>query len=383
MNEARPACFSRPQRMIIDVHCHIGFSARRVESSGDRYTFEQNGAAGHPGFDSYFSPRLTSRAAWFFVRRWLGVDPRLQPGVAMDAEIARVYERHWSQMPSVDRVVLLAFDEYHDDAGHVIGPALRRCQRGSDLYSSNSFVAAYCRSNPSRYLFGASIHPYRSADGRTAVDMLDEVAGGASRPVLVKWLPIHQNIRADDPRTIAFLRRAAALRIAILVHYGGEMSLSRQHMEFEHPGPMLAVLRQLRAEDAMPTVIVAHLATPSFSWQSSDGFDVLAAALTGEFRDAPIYADISALAAFGRTRWLPVLADRPELQRKVVWGSDFPIPVMLLPYWRHLDRATRRRIAAVPSWVEQDFQLKKAFGLSPEIFTRAAEILGVNANVGG
>ncbi|MBK8269064.1 MAG: hypothetical protein IPK83_12455 [Planctomycetes bacterium] len=364
--------------MVIDVHCHIGFSAKRADPNIQRFSFEQNGAAGHAGFDSYFSPRLIARPAWFFVRRWLGVDPRLKPGDALDAAIESIYEKHWSQMPSVDRLVLLAFDEYHDDDGCVIGPAGRFQKRGSDIYSSNSFVAAYCRTNPNRYLFGASLHPYRVYEGRSAPDLLVELAASSPRPSLIKWLPIHQNIRADDPRTIAFLRRAAELKITILVHYGGEMSLSRQHMEFEHPGPMLGVLRKLRTESAMPTVIVAHLATPSFPWQSADGFNMLAEALTGEFREAPLYADISALAAFGRTSWLPHLAERADLQRKVVWGTDFPIPVMFMPYWRHLDRTTRRRIAAIPSWVEQDFQLKKAFNLQPEVFTRAAEILRVS-----
>lgn len=365
--------------MVIDVHCHIGFSARRLAAVSRRFSFEQDGAEGNPGFDSYFSPRLIARPAWFFVRRWLGVDSRLQPGDALDSAIAAIYERHWSQMPGVDRLVLLAFDEYRDDAGHVIGPAARGQNRGSDLYSSNSFVAEYCRANPQRYLFGASIHPYRTDGARSAADLLDEVVAGDPRPALVKWLPIHQNIRAEDPRTVAFLRRAAERRVAILVHYGGEMSLSRQHMEFEHPGPMLGVLRQLRADGAMPTVIVAHMATPSFPWQRADGFRMLADAMLGEFRDAPLYADISALAAFGRTKWLPHLAKHPELQDKIVWGSDFPIPVMLAPYWLRLDRRTRRRIAALPSWVEQDLQLKRAFRLKEEVFTRAEKILGIGS----
>lgn len=367
--------------MVIDVHCHIGYSARTASTAIPRYSFEQFGAPGNPGFDSYFSPRLLGRAAWFFVRRWLGVDPRLPPGAALDEQISRVYERHWSRMPSVDRVVLLAFDEYHNDNGSVIGPAAKGDRRGSDLYTSNSLVAAVCRERPSRYLFGASIHPYRVDRARTAIDMLDEIARGEPRPVLVKWLPIHQNIRADDERTIAFLRRAAELNIAILVHYGGEMSLTRQHDEFEHPGAMIDLLRRLRTEGAMPTVIVAHMATPSFPWQSRDGFETLAEALLGEFRDAPLYADISALAAFGRTRWLADLAERPDLQEKVVWGSDFPIPVMLLPYWRHLDRRTRRRIAQLPSWVEQDYQLKRAMGLCNEVFTRASQILNLPKTV--
>lgn len=358
--------------MVIDVHCHVGYSARRVDPSIARLGFETQGAAGSPGYDSYLSPRLLRRPAWFFVRRWLGIDGALDRGDALDAAIERVNLRHWLNAPGVDRLVLLAFDEYHDDDGRPIGMAAVGQKRGSDLYASNSLVQAMCDSRPDRFLFGASIHPYR--DNASAL-LEQATAAGAC---LVKWLPIHQNIRADDPRTTAFLRRAAELKVPMLIHYGGEMSLSRQHMEFEHPGPMLGVLRALRREGTMPPVIVAHAATPSFRWQSRSGFDVLTEALRGEFRHAPLYADISALAAFGRTVWLRRLARQRDLHRKLVWGSDYPIPVMISAFRRLVDRPTRRRIASLSSWIEQDLQLKKALGFADCVFNQAADILRVS-----
>ncbi len=362
--------------MIIDVHCHVGYSARRVNPDIERFSFEKNGAPAHPGFDSYFSPRMLGRLTWWALRRMLKVDPSLPAGDALDDAIAQANERHWSRMTTVDRLVLLAFDEYHDDAGVAHGPVDRKSQRGSDLYVSNSLVRAMCREHPDRYLLGASIHPYRNHDGKTACDMLEEVA--AAGAALIKWLPIHQNMRAEDPRTVAFLRRAAALKVPMLIHYGGEMSLGRQHMEFESPLPMLDVLRQLKRESAMPTVIVAHAATPSFPWQGKSYALAFHDALVGEFAHDPLYADISALAAFGRSGWLPRLAWRRELHRKLVWGTDYPIPVLLAPYWLRL-WGQRRRIAAIPSWVERDLALKRALGFDDCVFTQAAKILRVEA----
>jgi predicted TIM-barrel fold metal-dependent hydrolase len=355
--------------MVIDVHCHVGLSARRVDPSIPRFLFEPDGAEGSPGYDSFLSPRLLRRPAWFFVKRWMKIDPALPRGEALDQRIEAVNEMHWSNMPSVDRLVLLAFDEYRTDDGHALGAAEKGQRRGSDLYTSNSLVKAMCVARPDRYLFGASIHPYRHG----SLEMLAEVA--AAGAALIKWLPIHQNIRAEDPRTVAFLREAARLGVPMLIHYGGEMSLSRQHMEFEHPGPMLDTLRALQREEALPCVIVAHAATPSFPWQSSAGFHALMTALLGELSAAPIYADISALAAFGRTDWLSRLATSPQTHRKLVWGSDYPIPVLTGPFWRILDRGTRRRIAAIPSWVEKDLQLKRALGFDDAVFTRAAKLL--------
>ena len=371
--------------MVIDVHCHVGLSARRADPSIPRFSFEPDGARGTPGYDSYLSPRLLKRPAWFFIRRWLGIDAKLGRGDELDVQIEAVNHCHWSQTPSVDRLVLLAFDEYHDDSGRAIGVVERGRAMGSDLYASNSFVRAICAAAPpaqpvssplrGRFLLGGSIHPYRTHGEHSACDLLEELATAGA--VLVKWLPVHQNIGADDPRTVEFLRTAARLGVPMLIHYGGEMSLTPQHKEYEDPRPLLGVLRGLRAEGAMPTVIVAHVATPSFRWQSEHGFEALASALVGEFRDAPLYADISALAAFGRTLWLRRIADMPELHDKLVWGSDFPVPLMLRSFRRVLGRRARRDIAALPSWIEQDIRLKRAVGYPEGVFTRAAQILGV------
>src|SRR5262245_31779681 len=100
--------------MIIDVHCHVGYSARKVDPAMLRFSFEQKGAAGHPGFDSYFSPRVMWKwgllCRWWFTRNALGVDWRLGIGDALDAQITAFDERHMLGAKDVDRIVLLAFD---------------------------------------------------------------------------------------------------------------------------------------------------------------------------------------------------------------------------------------------------------------------------------
>lgn len=358
--------------MIIDVHCHAGLSARRVNPAVPRFSFEPTGSIGSPGYDSYFSPRLLRRVAWFFLARWSHIDRALGPGDELDAAIEANHAFHHANT-TADRLVLLAFDEYHDNAGRAIGMVSSRGRPGSDLYVSNTFVRALCRARPDRYLFGGSIHPYRPG----ATDMLAELA--AAGVTLIKWLPYHQNIDAKDHRTVSFLRAAAVHHIPVLIHYGGETSLSPLHSEFEHPGPMLETLCRLRGNDEMPTVIIAHVATPSFPWQNHDGYDTLVDALLGEFDNAPLYADISALAAFGRTSWCRKLAKSPALHRKLLWGSDFPIPPIIRFFWMTLDRATRKRIAALPSWIEQDLQLKRALGFDDCVFRQAADVLNVKA----
>ena len=151
--------------------------------------------------------------------------------------------------------------------------------------------------------------------------------------------------------------------------------MARQHMEFEDPTPMLRVLRRLRKEGRMPTVMVAHAATPSFLWQSGAGHRALVGALLGEFADAPLYAEISALTALGRTGWLKRLARRKELHGKLVWGSDYPVPVMLRLLGGAIDRGRRKAIAAEPSFIEQSLLACRAAGFNEEVFTNAAKIV--------
>src|SRR5262245_2932416 len=209
--------------MIVDVHCHVGYSAWKVDPSIPRFPFEPQGAEGHHGFDSYFSPRVLWKwgllCRWWFARNALGVDWRLGVGPALDAQIKPFDERHMLGAKTVDRIVLMAFDEYHTDAGAALGPSPRGGVMGSDLYASNSLVRSICAAHPERFLFGASIHPYRTYEGRPATDLLPELKSAGA--VLIKWLPLHMNIRAGDPRTIAFLRRAYELKLTMLIHYGG------------------------------------------------------------------------------------------------------------------------------------------------------------------
>ena len=138
----------------------------------------------------------------------------------------------------VDRVVVLAFDQYHRNDGTCLGPARPGQKFGTDLYVSNTYVRELCRQHPDKLLFGASIHPYRPG----ATQMLEEAAGAGA--VLVKWLPLAHNIHPEDPRTVAFLRKAGQIGMPMLIHYGGERALGSMHPEFEDPSGLLRTLRQ-------------------------------------------------------------------------------------------------------------------------------------------
>ena len=344
-------------------------TALPADGGADRFTFEPAGSSAQPGLDSYVSPRALHGPLFRFLTSRLGIHSGLRSGPAFDEQLRRAYATHLMDCSSIDALVLLAFDEVHDDEGVALGPTAVPGRPGSDTYSSNTFVHRHCLGHPDRFLFGASIHPYRP----DAVDALHEVAGAGA--VLIKWLPVNQNIDPADPRTMAFLRAAGELGMPILAHYGGELVLTCHRADQMAPQPMLDALRSLRRDGAMPPVIVAHCATPTFPWEPGRYFYSLGEALMGEFRDAPLYADVSAMT--NRPYWLWKLArDRRwrGLQRKLVFGSDFPVPPLWIPFVWQL-RHHWGRLRNEPSWIERSLLITRSLGFDEQVFHRAGGVL--------
>lgn len=354
--------------MIIDVHCHYTLT-RRPATTAERFTFEPAAPpADAPlptAFDSCVSDRALRRWSWRAARWWLKLPP---PGPALDAHLEQQYAAHLHAPGPITRYVLLAFDAVHDDAGQCVPLPPPGDRFGSDIYTSNSLIHALCRSHPERFLFGASVHPYRAH----ADDAVREVfAHGAC---LLKWLPRHQNIRFDDPRTRAVLRVCATLGLPVLVHVGPEFTLTTQQRAGTDLPALLDALRALRRDDALPTTIVAHLATPVTAGSSGRDFHLLLKALTGEFADAPLFGDISALVAFAKVGYLRRILRRPELHSRLLFGSDFPIPPALFRLRGRLGPAyaTLRR---VPSWPQQAALAYRTLGVQDIALQRATTLL--------
>ncbi len=357
--------------MIIDMHCHYTLS-RQSSITDDRFSFESpapvpsNGAAPLPtAYDSCIADRALNRLDWKLAR----VVGRLPaPGPALDAYLSREYDAHLAPPGPVERFVLLAFDAVHDDNGRVLPLPRRGSDRGNDIYTSNSLIRAKCRGHPDRWLFGASVHPYRA----DAVALVEEVfAAGAC---LLKWIPQHHNINPCDPRTLDVLRTCARLGLPVLVHIGEEFALATQFRAWRPIDPLLEALRSLRREDAMPCTIVAHVATPVTPWGDRRSHRLLLEALRGDLADAPLYADISALTSWAKVGYLRRLAADHTLHHKLLYGSDFPIPLAMPRLRRDLGREYRR-IAAIRSWPQRTAAIARHVGFEEIVLQRAAELL--------
>jgi uncharacterized protein len=250
----------------------------------------------------------------------------------------------------VDAAVVLAFDAVYDADG-------QRDPRRTHFEVANDYVRDVTR----RYrglLYGASIHPYR----RDAVRELERVARDGA--VLIKWLPITQDIDPSDARCLPFYEALAHLRIPLLSHTGWERTLPTANDRVADP----ALLRP--ALERGVTVIMAHCGTRSFFGESCHVDSFMRMAREWEH----CYGDTSALnlptRAYG---WRRLLED-DVVRAKLVHGSDWPI-VPLPPLTR---TGVRNGLSCMreTNWMRRDALIKQRLGLvEEEYWTRAGRLL--------
>jgi hypothetical protein len=96
--------------------------------------------------------------------------------------------------------------------------------------------------------------------------------------------------------------------------------------------------------------------------------------LLGEFADAPLYADISALALPHRAGRLKQIAERRELHSKLVYGSDFPLPPAASAFrWRLGKRYAEVKAARL--WLDRDVLVKSGLGFEEAVSQRGSVLL--------
>jgi predicted TIM-barrel fold metal-dependent hydrolase len=145
----------------------------------------------------------------------------------------------------LDAAVVLAFDAVHDEDG-------RLDEANTHLYVTNDYVADLVP-NHAKFLFGASIHPYRK-------DALAELERCVQRgAVLLKWLPIVQNFDPADKRCFPIFEALAHYQLPLLSHTGGEVALP--NLRYAAADPLLLVPALTRGV----TVIAAHYGESSFT----------------------------------------------------------------------------------------------------------------------
>lgn len=223
-------------------------------------------------------------------------------------------------MPAGFKVMLFAFDRFHDAAG-------RPLQERSAFYIPNAWAAAQAASNPKGFEWVASIHPYRAE----ALDALASAIAQGARAV--KWLPAAQGMDPSSPKCDAFFKALAAARLPLIVHCGEEKAV--KGADTHHFGNPLGLRRAL---DAGVRVVVAHCASLGQDIDRDAGpnaaprpsFELFARLMAEPRAQGLLYGDISAIIL--RNRELSViqtLLERRDWHPRLLHGSDYPLPGIL------------------------------------------------------
>lgn len=316
--------------MIIDCHVHV--------------------CATTPGHGSVSATLL--RSPYFrFIRRRLGLT-RENDG-RLEKEIENKLVATVAATPELDRVVVLAFDAVHDMEGY-----FRHDQ--THLYVTNDYVAELV-SRHQQFLFGASVHPYRK-DAREELERCIRLGA-----VLLKWLPVTQNFNPADPRCNELYEALAHYQLPLLCHTGGERSLPALDLSVADPALLVPALeRGVR-------VIAAHCGT-----RDRMGAPDYTSTFVRLARDHEhLYGDTAALNLPNRSYAYGILFKEPEVMKKLVHGSDWPIlpfPPLRLGWKRAAQLLFRER-----NWLRRDIRIKQELGFDTAYWNRAAHLLRLPA----
>jgi len=224
------------------------------------------------------------------------------------------------QMPSGVKLMLLAFDFFHDETG-------KRIPEASAFYTPDEYAANLARLNPDRFEWIASIHPYR----HDAVSALREAASHGARAV--KWLPPAQGMDPASPLCDPFYEAAAELEIPLLVHAGAELAVHGGNTEdFGNP------LRLRRPLEHGVRVIVAHCASLGKGLDLDIGpngpavpsFELFSRMMDEPGYDGLLFGEISAVTQVNRVdNALETLLLRDDWHPRLLNGSDYPLPGIL------------------------------------------------------
>lgn len=306
---------------VIDFHVHLA-------------AFPEEGNRCH------ISEKMNKSMLFQYFFRKLGLDP------TKPVESNRIYHEKLAkalrESRAVQGAVILAMDGAYDAQGVLDKEA-------TEFLICNDTVLNTAKRYPDLMYAGVSINPQR----RDAIEELDRcVAAGA---VLVKNLPNAQVFNPANPAYKPYWRRMAHHGIPLLSHIGYEFSLIGQDQSVGDLDRLAAVL------DEGVTVIAAHGASYGLGvFEKNWG-------LFQEYvrRYPHFYWDCSALTLLNRFGMLLKIRKCPELWPRMVFGTDYPLPVLSAPMLLKGNVSAYRELKAMTNPFDRMARMLEILGLPP------------------
>lgn len=240
----------------------------------------------------------------------------------------------------VQKAVLLGMDGFYDQTG-----LLNR--QHTEFLISNDYVLKTAQAYPDLFLAGPSINPQRE----DAVEEVHRCADAGA--VLVKVLPNAQHFNPADLKYKRFYRTLAERKLPFLSHVGYELSLIGKDQSMGDPDRLRTAL------DEGVTVIAAHACSYGLML-----YEKFIPALHDFAKRYPnFYADISALTLPNRLRMLLHLRRHPELQDRLIFGTDYPLSVFHIAAWGRVGIRTLTKMMRTTNRFDRQVAVCQELGL--------------------
>ncbi len=286
---------------VLDLHVHL---AGEGERPGEPWVNPSMRTPANPFSYAHFALMANAACAGGDAANW-------------SRRYVRRIEALAAEFPAGARFLLLALDGYRGEDGKLD-------RRRTVFLVPDEYVAGIAREAPERFLWAASVHPYRE----DALERLRAAAANGARAV--KWIPYFMGIDPASPRCRPFYRELRRLGLPLLTHGGWEHELVEGGVQ-DYGNP----LRLRAALEEGATVIVAHCAMQGDFTDLDDrrgrrvlpSFELFARLMDVTAWDGRLYGDLSAVVLGGRhpgalARLIANYGWHPRLLN----GSDYPGP---------------------------------------------------------
>lgn len=280
--------------------------------------------------------RLFDKVTIRFFAKSLGVDPVQLMGDPYNTYVDSM-ARAIRESKNVDKVCLFGVDARLDDKGNEIDRDKTVCAMSSD-------VLAVAEKHPDQFIPFFSINPLRP----DALERIDEYLKKGCKGA--KFLQNYWGVDLNNERFIPYYEKLKENNIPLIIHIGSEYSID-SFAQFER-----IEMLNLPLEIGV-TIIAAHMGLGRINhklmfWRNlsknPSHFDLDYFRLLEMLKKHDnLYADISAILAPLRARALRHLSEQTEVHGKILFGTDYPVPVPIRFNSYDLPKSTRKKIDAL------------------------------------
>jgi predicted TIM-barrel fold metal-dependent hydrolase len=295
--------------------------------------------------DGYISPRLWRGITARGLRWYLKLSDKPKGKLLDQCFVSRLVQEV-RNTPNLNYGVILALDGVYNSKGEF---DLKK----THFYVSNDVIFKIHKKYPF-LLPGASINPQR----KDAIDELWRVKEKGA--VLIKWLPSAQGFNPADRKIKPFLKELTKAKLPLLVHTGYEHILPVFTQSLGDPGILLPILEQ------GITTIAAHSGSSGILHPKEYFYKFLD--MLEQFPN--LYGDIAAFLTPVRYPYLKRVLNSSLCLDRLIYGSDWPIPIFPLLFLDRLSLKQIRMLYKEKNFISRSLKSAIYLGVPDQILKR-------------